>query len=84
MPGLNTWQQLTQPSLAYLLMGCHTQRFQPTLVHLKVSRCGAAHSNKDGGHMKAAQTHPILFILLSKFRINMCLCPLDEKNRNSA
>lgn len=72
MPGLNTWQQLTQPPLAVLLMGCHTQRrFQPTLLHLKVSRCGAAHGNNDGGHMKAVQAYPSLFILLSEFRINV-------------
>lgn len=71
MPGLNTWQQLTLPSLAFFINGVsHTKKVSTntgTLEGLLV--CGAAHGNKDGGRTNAAHTRPVLFILLSKFRI---------------
>lgn len=60
----------------------HTKKVSTDASTLEgLSVCGAAHGNRGGGHMDAALTHPVLFILLSEFRINMCLCPLDEKNR---
>lgn len=81
MLGLNTWQQLTQPSLAFLLMGCHTQRrFQPMLVHLKVSRT----ATKMEDTRNAARTHPRFIYSVVEIQKNkMCLSPLDEKNRSS-